>query len=61
MLNLPLWIVYSSAHSIRHIVAIIVRKSPFLVYLFTACGEAFIRILTIFSKVERITKNATFK
>ena len=37
------------------------RKSPLLVYLFITCGEAFIRILTISFKVERITKNATFK
>ena len=62
-------VLYSSAHTcilfahgaFRHIVAIHARKSPLLVFLFTAGGEAFIRILTIFFKVERITKNATFK
>ena len=48
-------------HSIRHILAIHAWKSPFLVYLFTTSGEAFIRILTIVFKVGRITKNATFK
>ena len=48
-------------HSSRHIVALHARKSPLLVYLFTTSGEAFIRILTIVFKVERITKNATFK
>ena len=53
--------VAGAAHSIRHIVAIHALKNPLLVYLFTARREAFIGILTIFYKVERITKNATFK
>ena len=48
-------------HSICHIVAIHTWKSPFLVYLFTAGGEALISILITyiyiyFFKVERITR-----
>ena len=49
---------HGAAHSIRHIVAIHARKSPLIVYLFTARREAFIGIFTIFYKVERIIKNA---
>ena len=52
---------HGAVQSICHIVAIHAQKSLLLMYLFTAHREAFIGIFTLFYKVERITKNATFK